>query len=66
MFIANAQSNEGKMLVIGLDDDNIKHLQNDEPFSKELGEIIPELDGWRLIILGPEDTVRFIAQTEPN
>jgi hypothetical protein len=57
---------EGKRntLVIGLEQDNIKQLLNDRPIKKDFSTDIPPgsgLEDWDLIILGPEDLVRFVA-----
>lgn len=51
------------MLIIGLEAENMERLQNDEPILKSFAnENIAELEEWELTILGPEDTVRFVAQ----
>lgn len=64
MFIGIASSEtEGKMVVVGLEPLNIERLLNDMPIVKDLGQFSDEWKGWKLVILGPEDTVRFIAQT---
>lgn len=68
MLIANGFSADGRnRLIIGLSEGNMIRLRNDEPIQRPLdgdgasGPAIPGLEGWDLIILGPEDTVRFIA-----
>ena len=50
-----------KKIFVGLDEDNMRRLANDEPIRKELDEV-PGLEGWILYILGPEDMARFIAK----
>jgi hypothetical protein len=47
-------------LWIGLSEENIRRLRNDEPIVKPLEK---ELSGWELVIMGPEDLVRFCAKT---
>lgn len=65
MLIAVATKDNGiKLLVIGLEAENIKMLQNDQPIYKNLevnGEPIPGFELWELAILGPEDLIRFIG-----
>ena len=65
MLIAATTKNDGtKLLVIGLDAENIKMLLNDMPIYKDLeinGEKIPGLEDWELAVLGPEDLIRFIG-----
>ena len=63
MLLASTRTKDGKFrLVIGLQEENIERLKNDQPIMKDLGEEgIEELENWELAILGPEDTVRFIA-----
>lgn len=66
MLIA-AATNEAtgrKQFVIGLHQENIDRLLNDEPIRKALNEApqnVPGLEDWDLVILGPEDLVRFMA-----
>jgi hypothetical protein len=50
-------------LVLGLDETNIERLKNDQPILKGLGPV-EGLEEWDVTILGPEDTVRFIAHVE--
>lgn len=62
MLIAVMHNNDGrKVLVIGLQEENIEHLKNDEPIYKKLDEVVEDLPGWDLSVLGPEDMQRFIA-----
>jgi hypothetical protein len=61
-----ATSTEGKRntLIIGLGQDNIKQLLNDHPIKKNFSTDIPVgsgLEDWDLIILGPEDLIRFAS-----
>ena len=63
MLIATARGGDGRrMLVIGLEQENIKRLLDDQPIQKDMGaEGVSELAEWDVTILGPEDTVRFVA-----
>lgn len=56
--------NGRKLLVLGLEEENIRLLLEDKPIYKVLGEnpIVPNLEEWDVTILGPEDTFRWIAQ----
>jgi hypothetical protein len=52
------------VLVLGLQAENIERLLNDEPIWKDLSvapQNVPGLEEWDVTILGPEDTVRFVA-----
>lgn len=61
MLVAVSHNKSGrKTLILGLAEENLKLLKNDQPITKDLGEI-EELKGWDLVILGPEDMVRFVA-----
>lgn len=64
MLIAAATTADGrKRLIVGLDAENIRRLQNDEPIYKDLRvQGVPGLEEWDLAILGPEDMARFVAQ----
>jgi hypothetical protein len=53
-----------KVLFIGLDAENIRRLQNDEPIHRSLE--IEELEQWDLAIMGPEDSARFVARFHPG
>lgn len=67
MIIASAVNDgERRMLIVGLEEENVRRLRNDEPLQKDLGEFIPELAGWQLSVLGPEDTARFLAQVRAS
>jgi hypothetical protein len=63
MLLATGRTKEGRrLLVLGLEQENIDRLLDDRPILKHLGEEgITELNGWAVTILGPEDTARFIA-----
>lgn len=63
MLIAATTRNGRKLLVIGLQDENVKRLLNDEPIYKNLATdvAVPGLEEWDVTILGPEDTARFVA-----
>lgn len=64
MLIAATERNGRKLLVIGLMDENMKRLANDEPIYKDLSvapQDVPGLEDWDVTILGPEDTARFVA-----
>lgn len=64
MLIASTERNGRKLLVIGLQEENITRLVNDMPILKNLADdvAVPGLEEWDVTILGPEDTARFIAQ----
>lgn len=63
-----------KSLIVGLQQENIDRLLNDMPIERKLSETpgieenVPELSGWTLYVLGPEDLARFVAavQHEPQ
>lgn len=63
MLLAMTTNNEtGRhTLVIGLEEENMRRLANDEPVYKVLDDIVPALAGWDISILGPEDMARFVA-----
>lgn len=63
MLIAATENKHGrKLLVLGLEQENIDRLLNDQPVYKDLRDpAVPGLDEWDVTILGPEDTVRFVA-----
>jgi hypothetical protein len=65
MLIAASTSASGRnVLIVGLMSENITRLRNDQPIRKNLGESpqnVPGLEEWDLVIIGPEDTVRFAA-----
>jgi hypothetical protein len=64
MLIAATERNGRKLLVLGLMDENVKRLLNDEPIYKDLSvepQNVPGLEEWDITILGPEDTARFVA-----
>jgi hypothetical protein len=64
LLIAVLESKEGKkILVLGLEQKQIDRLVDDRPIHKDLGEEgVTGLEDWDLMILGPEDCVRFVAQ----
>lgn len=72
MLIAASKGKDGrKLLLIGLERENIERLLNDMPILKTLdgttdvdtepGPLIEGLEGWSLVIMGPEDMARFVA-----
>lgn len=63
MLIAATEKKGRKLLVLGLQDKNIKNLLNDMPIYKDLSKdvVVPGLEEWDITILGPEDTIRFVA-----
>jgi hypothetical protein len=62
VLIAAMTKANRKVLVIGLEDENIRRLCNDEPIYKDLREPgVEGLEEWDLTILGPEDMARFVA-----
>lgn len=63
MIAATTNTKTGrKLLIIGLEEENIRKLKNDEPIYKSL-EMVSELEDWDISILGPEDLVRFVTST---
>jgi len=65
MFIATSTRGDRKLLVIGLEEENIKRLLNDQPIYKDFNRDLPQgsgLEEWDVVILGPEDLTRFVAQ----
>jgi hypothetical protein len=64
MMIAASERDGRKVLLLGLMDENVKRLLNDEPIHKSLRDdpAVPGLEEWDVVILGPEDTARFIAR----
>lgn len=62
MLLAVGDGRDGKILIVGLEEENINRLKNDQPIEKDLSAIIPQLKDWTLYILGPEDTERFTQQ----
>jgi hypothetical protein len=67
-MIAASRTKEGRLvLIIGLDDLNVTRLRDDRPIHKHLDGSgpddtrVPGLEQWDLIIMGPEDTARFVA-----
>ena len=63
MLIAATERNGRKLIVLGLQGENVKRLLNDEPIYKNLATdvAVPGLEEWDVTILGPEDTARFVA-----
>jgi hypothetical protein len=64
VLIAASLGEDGgrKLLILGLTEENIKRLLDDQPIVKNLGdEHVPGLEEWDVTILGPEDTARFLA-----
>lgn len=64
LIAASIGKKDGRnLLVLGLQDENVKRLMGDEPIYKNLAEEgVPGLEEWDVTILGPEDTARFVAQ----
>jgi hypothetical protein len=61
MLLAAAAGLPGRhRLLIGLDEENIRRLRNDMPILRPLDEV-PGLEGWDLVVVGPEDMVRLLA-----
>lgn len=64
LFIATSTKGERNVLIIGLEQENIRELLNDRPIRKNFSTDIPAgsgLEDWDIMILGPEDLVRFVA-----
>lgn len=61
-----------RSLVVGLEATNIERLKNDMPIRKQLddkdggGFHTDGLEGWDLVVLGPEDSARFLARARPG
>lgn len=65
MLIAAMTKGDRKVLVLGLDDENMRRLRNDEPIYKDLRDPgVQGLEEWDLTILGPEDMARFVAYAQ--
>ena len=64
-----------RLLVLGLDAENMARLSNDEPIYKRLdgadgpdgteGVLVEGLESWDVTIIGPEDLERFVARYAP-
>jgi hypothetical protein len=66
VLIAAAPGKDGrKLLIVGLEEQNVARLQDDRPIERALDEV-PGLEGWTLYILGPEDMTRFVSQMGPG
>jgi hypothetical protein len=64
VLIAASTTKSGRrLLIVGLQDENLYRLRNDEPIYRSLDDV-PGLEEWDLSILGPEDMERFIAATK--
>lgn len=64
LFIATSTEGKRKILIIGLEQENINRLLDDRPIHKDFSKDVPlgsGLEDWDLMILGPEDLVRFTA-----
>lgn len=63
LIAATTKDNGRKMLVLGLEAENIANLLNDMPIYKSLNKDphIPGLEEWDITILGPEDMIRFVG-----
>lgn len=79
MMISSASSRDGKrrVLMLGLDAENIARLLAGRPIVKQLdgaphplvdraedGVLVPGLENWDLVILGPSDMADFVARVE--
>lgn len=66
MVIAAGPTKDGRqVLILGLEEENVKRLLAGQPISKNLMEEgVPGLEGWDIAILGPEDTVQFMAEVQ--
>lgn len=62
LIAANTTQNNGrKLLIFGLEEENIIRLIEGQPIKKDLGEQgVPGLEEWEIVILGPDDTDRFV------
>lgn len=64
-----AVDRENRKLIVGLMQENIDRLLDDQPIEKPLGvyDGMPDdLIGWTLYVLGPEDLARFVAHFGPD
>lgn len=68
MLLAASTTKSGrKLLILGLQGENMRRLGGDEPIYKNLAdEGVPGLEDWDVTILGPEDTARFVAAVGPK
>jgi hypothetical protein len=67
MLAASTTEDGRRLLILGLEDENIRRLVGDQPIYKNLAdEGVPGLEEWDVTILGPEDTARFIARVNPQ
>lgn len=68
MLIAAGPGKDGrKMLILGLDQEGLELLKNDNPIHKNMkDEKVPGLEEWDVYILGPEDTFRFQQEVVAN
>lgn len=66
LIAASIGKKDGRnLLILGLFEDNVARLKNDQPIYKNLAdEGVPGLADWDVTILGPEDTARLIAQMQ--
>lgn len=66
VLIAAGTGDDGRRrLIVGLHQENIDRLLSDMPIHKNLSvppQNVPGLEDWDLVILGPEDLERFVAQ----
>jgi len=67
MLIATSVDGEKKTLFLGFTNEDINVLKSDYPIYKDLQEEdVSGMEEWDLYILGPSDTIRFIAQVKPE
>lgn len=71
LIAATTETGGRRRLIIGLMQENVDALLNDQPILKRLdgestdeteGVLVEGLEGWDLIVLGPEDVARFVAR----
>lgn len=56
-----------RTLFVGLEEENVVRLRNDMPIKQSLDDLAGcPLEGWTLVVLGPEDTERFVARFGPE
>jgi hypothetical protein len=48
-----------KAFLIGLEADNVVRLLAGQPIRFSIGKYVPELDGWDIVIIGPDESLEF-------
>lgn len=72
LAVLTSQETGRRALVVGLEAINVERLLNDMPIRKQLddkdanGFHTDGLEGWDLVVLGPEDSARFLARARPG